>query len=318
MPDPERTSISSTEGPAILGLSPYQTRWMVMQRFIGNEIPKAGDNRMDWGKRMQPLILQAAAAELAIEIEPNAYDLYVRSGRLGCTVDAWSTAPDKGKGVIEVKCCFDYGTWMREWSGGKAPPRHVEVQVQQQMMVGDGSGPPFTWGIIVVWVCGDLHYFNRQPIIELQTLLITEADKFFRDLDAGNYGEPFGDPIEQPLIAKLFEVVPGKVLDLSEETHDNLHLAADVKALMDYTEARKFDEKNEKQFKGRIAAAMGDAEKMLLPKGVIVEASRITRNMKPQPAKVTKYTSYDLFVPPGAEVDRPSLTDTLKDIIAAG
>lgn len=317
MPDPERKSLSSTETPAVLGLSPYATRWMVMQRFLGKGIAKPGDNRMNWGTRMQPMILQAAAAELAIEIEPNTYDLYVRRDSLGCTVDAWSTAPDKGKGVIEVKCCFDYGTWMRDWAGGKAPPRHVEVQLQHQLAVGDGQAE-FTWGMIVVWVCGELHYFRREPIRDLQALLVSEAAKFFADLHAGNYGEPFGTSIEQPLIAKLFEVKPGKVLDLREGGPDAMHLAADVVSLVQFAEARKFDEKNEKAFKGRIAAAMGDAEMMLLPHGVVVEAKQVTRNLKPQPAKTSKYMAFDFYVPPDAEIDRPPLTDTLTDIIAAG
>ena len=35
---------------------------------------------------------------------------------------------------------FDYATWMREWGGGShVPPMH-EIQLQQQMMVGDDDG----------------------------------------------------------------------------------------------------------------------------------------------------------------------------------
>jgi predicted phage-related endonuclease len=317
MPDPERRSLSSTETPAVLGVSPYSTRWMIMQRFAGNEIAKPGDNRMDWGTRMQPLILAAAAAELAIDVEPNTLNLYVRNGGLGATVDAWSTAPDLGKGVVECKCCFDWGTWMRDWGGGKTPPKHVEVQLQHQLAVGDGT-TPFKWGMIVCWVGGELHYFRREPVPDLQALLLVEAARFFDDLAAKNYGEPFGTSVEQPLISRLFAPKEGKVLDLREGGDVAMHLAADVVALVQFAEARKFDEKNEKSFKNRIAGAMADAEKLLLPGGVVVEAKRVTRHMKPQPARETQFTSFDYYVPPNAQIDRPPLTGMLKDIIAAG
>ena len=317
MPDPERKSLSSTETPAVLGVSPYATRWMVMQRFLGNDIPKAGDNRMDWGLRMQGPILEAAAAELAIEIEPNALNNYVRRGQLGATIDAWSNAPDQGRGVIEVKCCFDWFQWRDAWSQGKSPPRHVEVQLQHQLAVGDGS-EPFRWGMIVCWYAGELHYFRREPMPDLQELLAAEAAQFFRDLEGKNYGEPFGSPQEQPLIAKLFTPVPGKVLDLREGGDYAMHLAADVVAWEQYTDERKFAEKNEASFKTRIAAAMGDAEKMLLPKGVVIDAKTITKNMKPQPARVQKYTQFKSYVPDGADIDRPVLGGGFADIVAAG
>lgn len=319
MPDPNLATLSSTETPAILGVSPWATRWMIMQKFLGNEIPKTGDNRMDWGLRMQPAILEAVADELAIEIEPNALNNYVRQrfGQLGATIDAWSTAPDRGKGVIEVKCCFDWFQWRDAWNQGKTPPRYVEVQMQHQLLVGDGN-EPFAWGMIVCWYAGDLYYFNREPIPDLHALLTAEAEKFFRDLSEKNHGEPFGTPQEQPLIAKLFAPVAGKVLDLREGGPEAMHLAADVVAWEGYKDDRLFAEKSEAQFKTRIAAAMKDNEKLLLPQGVVVDAKTITKNMKAKAAHVQKYTQYKSYVPVGAEVERPSIGGALADIIKAG
>jgi hypothetical protein len=46
---------------------------------------------------------------------------------------------------LELKCVFDYGTWMTDWANGAMVPRHIEIQVQQQMLVaGEAIG-------IVVW-----------------------------------------------------------------------------------------------------------------------------------------------------------------------
>src|SRR5262249_37280989 len=147
--------------------------------------------RMDWGKKMQPLILEEVAREMRLEIVPNADDSYHRRGLLGCTRDATIICPDRGRGAVEAKCCFDYRTWMTEWSGGRAPPRAHEIQVQQQMYVGDETGP-YTWGLIVAWLAGELHYFERRQMPDLWGKLITESEAFFADVKAGREPEPFG------------------------------------------------------------------------------------------------------------------------------
>lgn len=104
---------------------------------------------MDWGTRLQPLIIEQAARDLKLDVFPC--DTYVRNGNLGCTRDAEIICPDRGPGALEVKAVFDYKTWMREWDGGNSVPRHIEIQHQTQMLVGDGK-VPFSWGVIAAWV----------------------------------------------------------------------------------------------------------------------------------------------------------------------
>src|SRR5712671_4055890 len=111
MPDPERRTISATESPALFGASPYATPWMLYQRFAnGVDIDSQGDNRMDWGQRLEPLILAHAAQELRLEVRPNrepdGTQRYVRRGRLGCTRDGTVICPDRGPGAIETKAVF--------------------------------------------------------------------------------------------------------------------------------------------------------------------------------------------------------------------
>src|SRR6202030_2608549 len=176
MPDPERKTLSATESPALFGASPYVTRWMLYQKFAnGENIEKPADERMNWGKLMQPIIIEQVARERGLEVIPNN-DTYVRRGLLGCTRDATIIAPGIGPGALKIKCVFDYRVWMTKWNGGKTVPREVEIQLQQQMFVGDGDSnltpeviekaTPYNWGLIAVWVCADLYYFERQPIPE--------------------------------------------------------------------------------------------------------------------------------------------------------
>lgn len=103
MPDPLRQTISATEAAALFEVSPYLTPWMLYQRFAGGmEIdPLDVHVRMDWGTRMEPLILQYAAEQYGLEIRPNkgpdGAQVYVRNGLLGCTRDAEVYCPSRGE-----------------------------------------------------------------------------------------------------------------------------------------------------------------------------------------------------------------------------
>jgi YqaJ-like viral recombinase domain len=218
MPDPDRKTISATQSPALWNVSPYCTRWMLWRHFAdGLPLDSEPNARMDWGLKLQPLIIEQAAADLHLEIAPNEDDVYHRRGRLGCTRDAMIICPDRGPGALETKCVFDYGTWMREWDGGRRVPRHYEIQLQQQMLVGDEGGPSFEWGMVVAWVGAELFFFERKPLLDLWDKLNEEAAAFFGSIEARTEPDPFGAPIEAPWLTELFPIVPRQTLDLRED-----------------------------------------------------------------------------------------------------
>jgi hypothetical protein len=226
MPDPDRKTISATESPMLLGASPYGTRWTLWQRFAnGIEPEREESSRMDWGKAMQPLIIKRVAEERKLEVFPND-ETYVRRGLLGCTRDATIISPDHGPGALEIKCVFDYEQWGRKWKGGAEVPREIEIQLQQQMYVGDGF-TPYKWGIIVPWVCADLYYFERKPLPELWGRLIGESNIFFHDVENKIEPDPFGTAVELPLLMQLFPTRPDSVLDLSADP-DHVKTSEDV------------------------------------------------------------------------------------------
>src|SRR5215475_10562028 len=140
MPDPGRNTISATEAAALYDASPYLTRWMLWKRFADRvDVEMAETDRMAWGKKLQPLVLAQAGEDLKLQVTPNAGDRYIARApiRLGCTRDADIYCPDRGPGAVEAKCVFGMEIWMADWNGGKQPPRWYEIQLQEQMIVGD-------------------------------------------------------------------------------------------------------------------------------------------------------------------------------------
>lgn len=273
MPDPTLATLSATESPALFGVSPYVTKWMLWCRFAkGIDISEPENERMSWGKKLQPLVLAQAAEDLRLEVIPNKDDDYKRRGLLGCTTDALIICPDRGPGALETKCIFDYMTWMRDMDGGKTLPKPHEIQLQQQMYVGDEK-TPFTWGVIAVWVSGDMHYFEREPIADLWSLLEKEAAQFFDEVKAGKEPDPFGVPVEVPLLSKLFAPKAGKVLELESATGVNDFLTAArlyKQASADESAAKKMKD----TLKPKLLAWMKDADEARLPGQVRVKNSR--------------------------------------------
>lgn len=298
MPDPLRQSVSATESPALFGVSPYITRWMLYRQFkFGEEIPNPEHNRMDWGKRMEPLVLAAAGEDLRLEIRPNrgpaGGQIYVRNGLLGCTRDAQIICPDRGPGALETKCVFDYRVWMQDWAGGKTPPRHHEIQLQQQMKVGDGT-TSFKWGVLAAWVGGEIFYFERKPIPELWAALETQATEFFGDLLAGNEPPPFGAMMELPLMQTIFVPEEKKILELTEGPEARAW--AEKVRMCDYhAQAHTGHEKAAKSIKAELAALLTDHCEAIFPHGIKVKNERRTR--AGHTVKPSAYNQLSIYVP---------------------
>lgn len=290
MPDSTRQTISATEMPGLLGCSPYVTRWMLYQRFKNGIEPTSPDhNRLDWGTKMEPLLLEQAATDLHLEVQTNRQadgtQIYLRRGLLGCSRDADIYDPQRGAGALETKCCFDYRILMQEWNGGKTPPRQHEIQVQQQMYVGDGT-KSYDWGVIALWCAGDMTYFQRKPMPDLWQVFEKEAAQFFADVEAGNEPEPFGSPIEVPLLKQVYATDTGEVIRGAE-------LLGEVEATKlaqeivdaDYQRViRLAAEKVEENVKAKLLGILKDASEIDLPQGIRVTRTVQTRNNKARPA----------------------------------
>lgn len=303
MPDPHKQTISATQAPALFNVSPYYTRWMLWQNFAkGMPLDSDEDVRMSWGKKLQPLVLEHAAAELRLEVRPNN-EQYERRGRLGCSRDAIVICPDRGPGALETKCVFDYGVWMRDWAGGKSPPRHHEIQLQQQMLVADGEGSePYRWGVLAAWVCGEVYYFERKPITDLWRKLESEAATFFDEVNAKREPDPFGAPVELPWLAELLPAIEGKVIDLSGEAGAD-KIVEKVQQYEHLKASSAAESKAADKIKAELLALAKDAEEVILPDGVRLRVSMrevAGHFRKPSTSKTLK-----VFVPKAADAIPP-------------
>lgn len=283
MPDPLRQTISATEAAALFEVSPYVTPWMLYQRFAGGADvdPLDVHVRMDWGKRLEPLILQYAAEQYGLEIRPNigpdGQQVYVRNGLLGCTRDAEVWCPSRGFGVVEVKCVFDYRIWMQDWDGGNRPPKHHEIQVQQQMLVGAGGtvggrvdrSKSYKWGKEIVWVAGDVIPFDREPIPKFWDALEDQAAQFFDDVKNGREPEPFGEPREHPLLAEVFPLDEKAILDLRDDTKLGVELAELARMYEWHRQQRLGNSRSEDSIKFTFRKTAKTNGKILLPHGII-------------------------------------------------
>lgn len=279
MPDPTLQTISATEAPGLFNVSPYVTRWMLWQRFAnGMEIDVEPDARMNWGRKLQPLIIDQAADDLRLEAVQNEQDTYVRRGLLGCTRDATIICPDRGPGALETKCVFDYRTWMADWNGGKQPPRHHEIQLQQQMFVGDGV-QPYQWGVLTAWVAGELHYFERKPIDELWQKLYAAAERFFAEVRDKREPDPFGSVAELPWLAAMFPTVRGNEIDLTAHPDAAAYLEATVQYRL-AKEQEAAGSRTAEPLRAKLLAFIKDADRVLLPDGVRIDVTPLHKGKR--------------------------------------
>lgn len=303
MPDPTKATLSATQTPGLFGVSPYVTKWLLWQHFAkGVEIDAQEDQRMSWGKKLQPLIIEQAMDDLKLEAFANADDVYHRRGFLGCTRDAIIICPDRGAGALETKCVFDYRTWMADWDGGRNAPKHYEIQLQQQMAVGDEFGQ-YQWGVLAAWVAGEVHYFERKPIPELWEKLEAGAAEFFKSVADLAEPDPFGVPVEAPWLTTLLPTVKAKVLDLSADAGAELHTLT-ARAYAAAKEQESAGARVAEPLRAKILALALDNEEVLLPGGTVVR-------VRPH----GKGKSIKIFTPDTAAPMRSTMPD---DILMAG
>lgn len=268
MPDPEMKTVSASQAAALWNVSPYMTRWMLWQKFANGlaDDDEPETERMKWGKLLEPLVLAEASRKMKLETRGNK-GIYFRRGLLGATRDATIVAPDRGPGAVEVKCVFDYSVWAQDWDGGRKVPKQHEIQLQTQMFVGDGDGyPQFQWGLIVAWVCADLYFYERTPIVPLWAQLGIEAGRFFRSIEEKREPDPFGAPVEIPWLTSLYQTDPASVLDLSSDWQ-HVTTAADLRDFAKIKEQKTFNERVYEQHRARFLGLAKEAAQVLLPCG---------------------------------------------------
>lgn len=254
MPDSERKTVSASQVAEMLNLSPYGTRFTLFHWFQGVEAPDQSDERMEWGKRLQAVILAATSERLKLDVANNDGDLYQRHETLplGATIDGAVFSPDRGPGIAEAKN-VDKFIYLDQWSATRAPD-HIEIQLATQMIVEDAA-----WGVIAALVGGNeliLYMRIRNRKGRLEQKIIKEAGLFMADVKAGKAPSPVGEPTELETIGLVWPETPElNIVDALGDAE-----AAELMAIYRYADANaKSGAKFAKSAKAKLLAATKDA-----------------------------------------------------------
>lgn len=253
-----RKGIGSSDAPAILGLSPYASPLSVYTDKLGLGEERVESEAMRWGRRLEPLVIEAFAAEVDRGCEPNHALLRstARPWQLA-TLDAVQVKRDAPRlvGLLEVKTS---GYGREDWDEGL--PLYVNAQVQHQFSV---TG--YEWGSVAVLVGGQklLWVDVERDDRFINDLLLPAEEEFWSRVQEKIPPPPDGTMPSGEALKLLYPThAPGKVVTLPGEFIDldgeRLRLQADMK------EAKAKLDAIDQQLK----AAIGDAEAGIVPGGI--------------------------------------------------
>lgn len=252
MPDPTLKTVSASQVPALFGHSPYLTRWQLWQHFKNRApIDPEENERMTWGKRLQPVILAGVAEALRIDVIGS--DEYVASPRgvIGATIDGFCHDPQRGLGVVECKN-VDWLVWRDQWTETAAPP-HVELQLQTQLAVAAPDGTMPSWGLIAALVGGnELRLYEREPYGDTIDMIQDEAGVFLDAVRDGQEPPLTGEAKELPTLAWLYPSVEERKILGPEDVGDLAQAQGWIAEYLHFSEQRRFADKATKELQAKI------------------------------------------------------------------
>lgn len=268
MPDISKQTVSASQMPALFNRSPYATRFMLHHHFLGDFDMEVEENdRMSWGKRLEPAILRAAADELRCDVLAHDQATYLRApdAPVGCTPDGYVFDPQRGLGFVECKN-IDWLRWKDTWDD-QAAADHVEIQMQTQLMVPHPEHGKPKWGCIAALVGGnDLKLYERQPLPEFHQSIVTESQKFLADVTAKVEPEVLGSGIEIPALVAVYPKAD-KERVLTEEDFELVESVRVARLIESYEFAKdreSFSKKESDDLKAQLLAVAKDAGAIML------------------------------------------------------
>jgi putative phage-type endonuclease len=248
--------VTSTESPALFGLSPYVTEFELWHRKHANTVEELEPNeRILWGTRLQDTIAAGVAQDRGWCA--RRIDEYLRDegARIGSSFDFEVVCPKLGRGLMEIKN-VDRLVYLDEWvdrHDAIEAPQHIEMQVQHQMEVAD-----MPWCAIVALVGGNEAKVQvRLRDREIGRLIRERVAAFWRSIADNRMPRPDYDR-DAEFMARLYgRADAGVVLDADAETVDLLDEYDRLGDLIDKRDG----------IKARVLERIGRASKVLTPIG---------------------------------------------------
>ena len=285
--------VSSTEVAALFGLSPYMTAYelAVVKQQADPDPEFEGNERMEWGIRMQHAIAKGIAERYGVKV--RAVSGYAIDGHLHCRMGssfdyeivgiAEGEFANKslqemysahGTGVLEIKN-VDWLQFKNNWKlddGTIEAPAHIEVQVQHQL-----ACIARDWAAIGVLVGGNsLELLIRESDIAVHQQLRKKCETFWNNLQKGIL-PPVELPADAQIISKIYGYAePGKVIDASQD----LAITSAVQKYAETSRALKAANDERDTAKAELLMAIGDAERVTL-EGYSVSAGVVAETLIP-------------------------------------
>ena len=245
--------VSSTESAALLGMSPYLTKFQMYHIKKDTSLEHYKESiRMDIGKYLEPAIAELAAAKNDWKLKPLK-EYWIREDlRMGSSFDYISEC---GKFLVEVKN-VDFFRFKEVWKESlgvvEALPQ-IEIQAQHQLLV-SGLEKIF----IVALVGGsDLVVIERDRSEKIIEMIKTKTAEFWKDIEAENEPDADYSADSEFILKTLYSgVEPGKYLSVhGDEAFDGV--CEDFSAA---SEQRKALVKHEAALKAKVQTMIEDAE----------------------------------------------------------
>jgi predicted phage-related endonuclease len=255
------THVGASECAALFDCSPYVTRLELWHRRKGNisAVDLSDNERAEWGLRLEPAIIAAAADRYGYQLEDTPRRLSNGRG-LGGHPDQLAT-DERGPGIIEIKTA----DWLvfKQW--GDEPPEHYLLPAMAYAGLAGRK-----WCDIIVLVGGNrLERFCYDFRPKIYAEIERRVEQFWQSVRA-NDPPPADYTKDLDTITELHRESAGNHLDL---TGDNSAQDAAVTYLW-AREARLNAAKKEDEAKAELLDKLGAAESATL-NGYLVRAPTI-------------------------------------------
>lgn len=251
-----RTGIGASEIAAVLGLSPWKSRWALWadKRGMTADRDLAAENEaVAWGNILESTVATEWARRTGAEVA-------MAGQLLRSTEHPWALATldarwalDGASGILEVKTTG--GLHAADWADG--PPAHYEMQVQQQLLVTGAEraaiacligGQKLAWA----WVDRDERAIRQ---------IVAAGAAFWELVQSGTAPETDGSESTARALAEAFASDDGATVELGAELRDACEALADLKAQRRDIEAAIGEHEN------AIKSALGSHQRGALPGG---------------------------------------------------
>lgn len=249
------SGIGASEIAAVLGVSSFKSRYALYQEKIGAiEPPDLSDvERIDWGKRLEPLIIDAYQDRTGRPVRHSGKLL--RSKRYPwalCTLDGETTEqPRPWWWPLEIKTT---GAFMAsDWVDGA--PEIYDLQVHQQMLVTGAEVATvacLVGGQKLVWC--DVER-NEETIRRI----VYHGERFWADVQERQEPPPDASASTREAMRRLYPEDNGETVVLDDEIETLVRELAELK------DEKKLVEADIEEREARIKAALGEAQRGVFP-----------------------------------------------------